>query len=73
MSHPFYLWKGQEVFALQTWDEVLRYGNHFAYDPGEDEFDDRWGVVAKGRWWPRDPDSIPAEFKLKLLLLLGVL
>jgi hypothetical protein len=73
MSHPFYLWQGKEVFTCSTWDEVLRHSNHFAYDPAEDEFDDRWGMVSKGRWWPRDPNSIPPEFKLQLLLITGVL
>jgi len=73
MSHPVYLWKGKEVFMLHTWDQVFRHSNYFAYDPAETAFDDRWGMIAKGRWWPRDVDSIPPEFKLQLLLILGVL
>ena len=72
MSYNYYLWRGQEVFALATWEQAARIENHFVYDPSEVEADDRWGMIAKGRWFPRDPVSIPPEFKTRLLIM-GVL
>lgn len=65
----FYVWKGKDVKVIASWAIALSHENHFVFDPEEEEPDDRWGVIGKGRWWPRDVDSIPAEFKTKLLIL----
>jgi len=69
MSRPYYLWKGGDVLICNDWSSASQEDNYFVFDPVENEADDRWGVIVKGRWWPRDVDSIPAEFKTKLLIL----
>jgi hypothetical protein len=69
MSRPYYVWKGDEVTVCPNWNTASTYEHHFIFDPNEEEPDDRWGVLGKGRWWPRDVASIPSEFKTKLLIL----
>ena len=67
--NKYYVWKGKDVTSVDSWAVAMSYEHHFVFDPSESHPDDRWGVIGKGKWWPRDVDSIPAEFKTKLLIL----
>lgn len=69
MSRPYYVWQGKDVIVCSSWDMVVQHNNYLVYDPEEEEPDDRWGLVQKGRWWPRDVASIPLEFRTKLLIM----
>ena len=66
-----YIWhKEQVISGLWGQPELKRQFNyHFMYDPDDQ---DPWGQANHGVWSHREPNEVPKEFKLALLIL-GVL